>query len=145
MTEHNPVDSARFGFSVSDGTCGIFLGTIFCNFVNKRIILEFHWKISSSSKVAKRISKLTNTPGDQCFIMTSFFWLLHRRFRCTEYSKIFASIDPKFLSQFQSIFVESIPFIASSHTPGIHNNIILQFCKLAKNKCLFSTFVDMIN
>ena len=70
---------------------------------------------------------------------------MYHRFKCIACGKTFTSIDPSFLPQLQSIVSESFPFITSSNIPGMYISMIHQFYKLATNKVLFSTYINIIN
>ena len=79
------------------------------------------------------------------FCVDKIVQLLRRRFRCDTCSKIFLSINPKFLSQLPTVMLHKFPFVTTANGPGIHKSTVYQFMKLSTNKILFATFAHIVN
>jgi len=79
------------------------------------------------------------------FYHDKIVWVLHRRLRCFECKRTFATIDPRVLSLLPTSVAECFPFATTPSGIGINESMVYMFVFLATNKILFGTYTDMIN
>ena len=143
--ECTPIGGSNIGDKVNDWLSSNVWVYVFLPFTHQKHNLMLILKDYKCIHCRKKCLQINQYAWRPMFYYDKIVWLLHRRFNCTNCGRTCASIDPKFLSQLPSIVLENFPFVTSNNTPGMHVSMIHQFCKLATNRILFSTYVDMIN